>query len=231
MAHSFLMGISGTGIRVVRAAVFTALCVALSTGTHVLLSGVPLPLPSVVAVFSAVFAIAYLLAGQERRFPHIAAVLLPLQVAADTLFTTGQAACFGERGPVAASRFSGMDLFCVGGDFGTPLARLVAGGESTAAAGADTGAGWLLLGTQLLIGLFAACWLRRGEAAVARLLRAAAATFRPLLIAVRASARPAADTCHPAHGTTRGPAPAAPALPLLTHSVVRRGPPCLVLSA
>ncbi len=96
------MDISRTPLRAVRAALFTALVVTLSTASHVLLSGVPLPLPTVAAVAAAVFALAYALAGRERSFGRIAALLIPLELAADTIFTTGQHVCYGRAGgPVA----------------------------------------------------------------------------------------------------------------------------------
>jgi predicted membrane-bound dolichyl-phosphate-mannose-protein mannosyltransferase len=72
------MGISGIGTRLARTAVFTALCVMLSSAAHVLLSGRPLPLGAVVGVSACVFVLAYLLAGRERRFWGIAGLLLPL---------------------------------------------------------------------------------------------------------------------------------------------------------
>lgn len=99
------MDMSGTPVRAVRAALFTALVVTLSTASHVLLSGVPLPLPTVAAIAAAVFLIAYALAGRERGFGRIAALLIPLELAADTLFTAGQHACYGATGgPVAGPR-------------------------------------------------------------------------------------------------------------------------------
>lgn len=61
MAHSRAMDISGTQLRVVRAALFTALVVTLSAASHVLLSQVPLPLTVVGALVGLVFAVAYAL--------------------------------------------------------------------------------------------------------------------------------------------------------------------------
>ncbi|GAB2871111.1 hypothetical protein [Streptomyces mayteni] len=216
------MGISASWIRVLRAAVFAALCVTLATGAHVLLSGAPLPLPTVAVVAAAVFAVALLLAGdRERGFWPIAGLLVPLHLAADTLFTTGQATCYGPSGgPITGPlRLLGLDLVCAGGDLGAPLARLTAGGE-----GPLTASPWLLLAAQVAVGLLAADWLAGGEAALARLARAAvAATFRPLLLAVAAVVlwRPARRPLPRSFRTDR----AAPALPVLAHSVLRRGPP------
>lgn len=229
------MDISGTPLRAVRAALFTALAVTLSTASHVLLSGVPLPLPTVAAVAAAVFLVAYALAGRrERGFGRIAALLIPLELAADTVFTTGQHVCYGRAGgPVTGPlRSVGFDLLCgdgtgIGAGVTAPLTR-VTGVETdrmaSVLAQAGPGTPWLLLGAHVGVGLLAAAWLRRGERALAQLLGAVAATtFRPLLLAVAAV------------GVRRAPAVRRPAPParraagarerILTHSLGRRGPP------
>jgi hypothetical protein len=222
------MDISGTQLRALRAALFTAVVVTLSTTSHVLLSRMPLPLSTVAAIAGAVFVVAYALAGRERRFGPIAALLIPLELAADTVFTTGQHVCYGRAGgPVAGPlRSVGFDVLCGGGSVGSPLARVTGGNGERAAvllAHADPAAAWLLLGTHICVGLLAAAWLRRGERALAQLLRAvAASTFRPLLIAVAAVAvrltpvrRPVRPAPRPATARTR----------LFVHSLGRRGPP------
>ncbi|GGZ31372.1 hypothetical protein [Streptomyces poonensis] len=222
------MDMPGTPLRAVRAALFTALVVTLSTASHVLLSGVPLPLPAVAVTAAAVFALAYTLAGRERGFGGIAALLIPLELAADTLFTTGQRACYGSAGgPVAGPlRSVGLDVLCAG-DVGTPLAR--AAGDSSRAAAllahAGPAAAWILLAAHVGVGLLAAAWLRRGERALAQLLGAAvAAGFRPLLLAVAA----VTVRLEPARPRTpRSPRrPATARTLLLTYSLGRRGPPC-----
>lgn len=231
------MDMGAAGIRAARAGVFTALCVLVSSGAHVMLSGAPVPLTTLLMVTAGVFLVAFALAGKERGYPRIAALLIPLELAADTVFTTGQHACYGHSGgPVTGPlRSVGLDLVCGGGNLGTPLARMAAGREGAAGAPVDLAAQtaatpWLLLAAHVSVGLLAAAWLRRGEAALARLLRAAAATaFRPLRVAF--AVRPAEA------GPAVRPKPATPtarpslALPLLSHSVHRRGPPALVLTA
>ncbi|MFG3255838.1 hypothetical protein [Streptomyces sp. NPDC048172] len=225
---------AAAGIRTARAAVFTALCVTLSAGAHVLLSGAPVPLTAFAAIAAGVFLLAFAFADRERGFAGIAALLIPLELAADTVFTTGQHACYGQAGgPVTGPlRSVGVDLLCGGGGVGTPLARMAAqgGGAGPVPLGADPAVPWLLLVAHLGVGLLAAAWLRRGEAAVARLLRAAAATaFRPLRIAfaVCRTAGPARPARTPRFRPVRMPR----TLPLLTHSVHRRGPPLLAASA
>ncbi|MER6182226.1 hypothetical protein [Streptomyces sp. NPDC001652] len=230
------MDISGTRLRALRAALFTALVVTLSTASHVLLSRVPLPLNTVALVAAAVFVLAYALAGRERSFGRIAALLVPLELAADTVFTTGQHVCYGAAGgPVTGPlRSVGWDVFCGdGGSVGSPLAR-VTGTDTdrlaSALAHTDPQAAWLLLGAHIGVGLLAAAWLRRGERALAQVVGAVTATtFRPLLLAVAAVA------------VRRTPAARAPRHPgrrtavvrdrILAHSLGRRGPPCPVASA
>ncbi|MFD4374952.1 hypothetical protein [Streptomyces sp. NPDC058486] len=220
------MDMTGTRLRALRAAVFTVLVVTLSVASHVLLSRVPLPLGTVVPVAVGVFAVAYALAGRERGFGPIAGLLVPLELAADTLFTSGQAVCYGPAGgPVAgALRSFGVEVLC-GGAVGAPLPGVAApgGGAAAVLSSPDPALPWLLLGAHVLVGLSAAWWLRGGERALARLLVAAAASaFRPLelLAALVGADRPAVP------GPARPePRPRASRTRLLVHSVGRRGPP------
>jgi hypothetical protein len=202
-------GTTGTQLRALRAALFAALCVTLSVTSHVLLSRMPLPLTTVAGAYAVVFGAAYALGGRERGYWAIAALLVPLELAADTAFTAGQATCYGPGGgPVTGSWRA---LTCHGAEVGAP-----APGHSASP--------WLLLAVHITVGLGASWWLRRGEAALHRILRTA---FRPLAVALAALrtpmyARPATRHAHASVAAT------APALPLLAHSVVRRGPPVSV---
>jgi hypothetical protein len=207
----------GTGprLRALRAGCFAALCVTLSATAHIMLSREPLPLTITAGAFAAVFALAYALGRRERGYWPIAGLLVPLELAVDTLYTAGQHTCYGPGGgPVTGSwRSINEALACHGGDVGGTLA-------TASGMPGPTTSPWLLLLTHVAVGLVAAGWLRSGEDALHRLLRAA---FRPLLIAVAAfrSAEPRGAVRRRASG----PGAVAPALPLLLHSVVRRGPP------
>ncbi|MCX4962204.1 hypothetical protein [Streptomyces virginiae] len=222
------MDISGTGLRGLRAALFSALVVLLSSGSHVLMSQVPLPPTLVAGAFVGVFAIAYALAGRERGFGPIAGLLVPLELAADTVFTTGQHLCYGPAGgPVAGPlRAMGLDALCGGTPVGGPLAE-VTGPADAAALLASPGpyTPWLLLGAHVSVGLLAAAWLRHGERALGRLLRAVAAfAFRPL----RLAAASGAAAPRPARALPRSARSAAGARTRFpAHSVGRRGPPVL----
>ncbi|MFD5509787.1 hypothetical protein [Streptomyces sp. NPDC059761] len=221
------MDISGAGLRGLRAALFSALVVLLSAGSHVLMSRVPLPPALVAGAFAGVFLLTYALAGRERSFGPIAALLVPLELAADTVFTAGQHVCYGPAGgPVAGPlRALGLDALCGGPPLGGPLAEVPGAVPEAVALLAAPGpwTPWLLLGAHVSVGLLAAAWLRHGERALGQLLRAVAAfAFRPLLLAaasaaaafgpVRRMPRPALAG---AGARTRFPA----------HSVGRRGPP------
>jgi hypothetical protein len=223
-------------LRALRAALFAALCVTLSSTSHVLLARTALPLTAVAAAFAAVFAVAYVMAGRgERGFWSIAGLLVPLELAIDTVFTSGRQTCYGPSGgPVTGSwRSLHETVFChgqVGAGAGSGMAgRLsqVSGGAGLTTQVPSATVPWLLLATHIAVGLLAAWWLRRGEAALHRVARAVvAAAFRPLLLAVAAG-----RTGHGPRGaawTVRPPAaPAGPVPLLLQHSVVRRGPPVL----
>ncbi|KNB52680.1 hypothetical protein [Streptomyces caatingaensis] len=203
------MDISAARPRALRAALFTALCLLLSTASHAVLSGRPLPLPVAGAAGAGVLAAAYALAGRERGFGHIAALLVPLELALGAAFGAGQDACYDAAGRPAPGA---LTMLCGGSRLGAPLARLTGPGLAP----------WLLLAGHVAVGLLAAAWLARGERALVRLLlAAAAAAFRPL--------RPARATVPaPAPRRRAVPAaarPAAPSGPPLLHSVVRRGPP------
>ncbi|RXS85062.1 hypothetical protein EST92_09225 [Streptomyces sp. TM32] len=213
------MDTSAAHLRALRAALFTALCVTLSAASHVLLSRMPLPPATVAALCVAVFVIAYVLAGPERGYWRIAALLVPLELAADLVFSLGQHACYGEAGGPVAGPLRSLDLLCGGVPVGTPLAASPGQSPSPVAT-------WcVLLVAHLLVGLLAAGWLRRGEAALHQLLGAVAGfAFRPLLIAVAVVGATAAPRRPVPAPVRSGHLPRAD--PLLVHCVVRRGPPC-----
>ncbi|WP_156727886.1 hypothetical protein [Streptomyces apocyni] len=81
---------TGLGLRLLRAAVFAAVCVALSAGGHTLASHARVPMWTFCVGFAAVFAVAAPLAGRARALPGIAAALAVGQLGLHTLFGAGQ---------------------------------------------------------------------------------------------------------------------------------------------
>lgn len=82
---------AGAGMRLLRAAVFTAVCVVLAAAGHTAASGRTVPVWSLVFGWLAVFAVVAPLAGRERSLPGIAAALAAGQLALHTVFGAGQA--------------------------------------------------------------------------------------------------------------------------------------------
>ncbi|MER6026345.1 hypothetical protein [Streptomyces sp. NPDC001851] len=80
----------GAGLRILRAAVFAAVCVALSACGHTLASCAGLPLWTLGAGFVGCLLLVVPLAGRARSLPGIAALLALGQTALHTLFGLGQ---------------------------------------------------------------------------------------------------------------------------------------------
>ncbi|CAL9509605.1 hypothetical protein [Streptomyces sp. Tu 3180] len=81
---------SGRGLRILRAAVFAAVCVVLAGAGHSLASCAAVPLWTLAAGFLAAVAVAAPLAGRVRSAPGIAVLLAAGQTALHTLFGLGQ---------------------------------------------------------------------------------------------------------------------------------------------
>lgn len=263
-------------LRLLRAAVFTAVCVALSAGGHILASCATVPLWTLGVAAAAVFAVAAPLAGRERSLPGIAVGLAVGQLALHALFAWGQAPSVARSGPgvgglsdqaaislarhltcgLGTGRLDGAQARRVlgSGGFDTASAAGVAAqaghGTAGATATADPVVHGLLPSLPMLLGhLLAALavgWLlRRGEAALWRLVRLSAPaayelTVRTLAGAVRRAlvlVRALLMGLGAAHDEARrtpvsyGDDKPGPKDLALHHSVVRRGPPTLALAA
>ncbi|MFE6834319.1 hypothetical protein ACFVFI_05675 [Streptomyces sp. NPDC057705] len=118
---------AGAGLRLIRAAVFTAVCVVLSAAGHALASCAAVPWWSLCIGLLAVFAVAAALAGRRRTLPGIAAGLTTGQLALHALFGLGQHSAVAAPAPTGASDASLAAL----------AARLVCGGNSVPLSQAD----------------------------------------------------------------------------------------------
>ncbi|MFD3538036.1 hypothetical protein ACFWUQ_00830 [Streptomyces sp. NPDC058662] len=111
---------AGVGLRLIRAAVFTAVCVVLSATGHVLASCASVPWWSLCLGFLAVFTVAVPLAGRRRNLPGIAAGLAAGQLSLHALFGLGQHSAAAAQAPVQPSDSSLAAL----------AAKLVCGGNT-----------------------------------------------------------------------------------------------------
>ncbi|MFF4322373.1 hypothetical protein [Streptomyces sp. NPDC001568] len=78
-------------MRVVRAAMFAAVCVALGALGHSYMSGMNVPVGTLAAAFAVTGALAWLAAGRRRGPTGIGAALLGVQAALHLSFSAGQA--------------------------------------------------------------------------------------------------------------------------------------------
>ncbi|MFF8786548.1 hypothetical protein [Streptomyces sp. NPDC015125] len=272
-------------LRLLRAAVFTAVCVVLSAGGHIAASCATVPLWTLGVAAAVVFAVAAPLAGRERSLPGIAAALAVGQLALHALFAWGQrpmpAMVRGGGGGTRGSGFGtgrlsdraaealarhltcGLDSGRVdgaqarrilgSGGFDTASAAGMAppagvgpaGGTAGGATAADPAMTHgllpslpMLLG-HLLAALAVGWLLRRGEAALWRLVRLSAPAAYEIavqaLVGVVRGALALARALLTGLGTAHDEALRAPVSygddkpgpknVALHHSVIRRGPP------
>jgi hypothetical protein len=265
-------------LRLLRAAVFTAVCVALSAAGHMAGSCAAVPLWTLGLGCAVVFAVAAPLAGRERSLPGIALALAAGQLALHVLFGLGQhrmAAALpqgtgGISDEQAISIARGITCGMGPGGLDGAEARRILHATGIHPAGPGAGQGpaahdamggapadpsllhGLLPSLPMLLGhLFAAViagWLlRRGEAALWRLVRLSAPAAREIEVAagalmgaLRCALVLVRALCAGLFGagddTPRAPLPyehakAGPKELALQHSVVRRGPPAFALAA
>lgn len=146
------------GFRVVRAAVFAAVCLGVSAGGHVLSGHQPVNLPGLAAGFGLALTLGGALAGRERSLPTVLAAMLA-----------------GEAGLHL--------LFCaLGPEHVAHAATMTAGAAMPAGHPMAGHAGFAMVLGHAWAGLVAAWWLHRGDRAAWSLLRRLGARlFRYLL--------------------------------------------------
>ncbi|WP_018547548.1 hypothetical protein [Streptomyces sp. LaPpAH-108] len=101
----------GPRVRLLRAAVFTAVCVVLAAAGHTLASCATVPLWTLGAGFAGVLLLMAPLAGRARSLPAIAGLLALGQTALHTLFGLGQHVSSGAMdamGSMRSMHMSGM---------------------------------------------------------------------------------------------------------------------------
>ncbi|MFJ5260589.1 hypothetical protein ACIQAC_09015 [Streptomyces sp. NPDC088387] len=113
---------SGGDLRILRAAVFAAVCVVLSAAGHALASCAAVPLWALGAGFAGVLAVAAPLAGRERSLAGIVTLLAAGQAVLHTLFGLGQHGMAATTTGTAAASATSADASLV-----ERAARLVCG--------------------------------------------------------------------------------------------------------
>ncbi|MFD5462131.1 hypothetical protein ACFWIQ_04770 [Kitasatospora sp. NPDC127059] len=241
-------------LRLARAVPFAVVCTLIAAAGHALAGGGNVPPVALATGFAAVLVLAVACGGRERSLAAIAGALGAGQLGLHCLFHG-----FGGHGmpdgvPMSVPQAAGR-LICnearpgtlAGLPGGTSPEQLVssAGLDPHAYAAAPWWQGGVLgmtpsmLAGHLAAALVAGWWLRRGEAALWRLVRVAASAARehwaaPLrwaLVLVAALLRGLFGAAGPVRrfgaggGGSRLSAGA-----VLRHSVVRRGPPCGALA-
>ncbi|MFB6598481.1 hypothetical protein [Streptomyces diastaticus] len=238
---------AGAGLRLLRAAVFTAVCVVVSAAGHVFASCLALPGWSLAAAFLGIFLVTAALAGRERSLPGIVLALAAGQI--------GLHALFGMAQQGAAKAASEASLVARAGELTCGHSGAISPHQAKqilAAAGLDphspalhqhSGLAGLLPSLPMLLGhllaaLVAGWLLRRGDLALFRLvrlsalgreeLRAHGAPVRALRTALRLVRALRAGLAADRTPWTRHLVPPEPPrlrTAELEHSVSRRGPP------
>jgi hypothetical protein len=219
-------------LRALRALPFATVCTVVSAAGHELASGMQVPLRLVLLGWAAVWAAATLLAGRERGLVAITAALAAGEFGLHELFHLGGHAAMAASGHGSGS--AAGDLLCGPLPHGTTAAQVLAAAgldpHAYLAAAAAHGPGGLtpaMIAGHTLAALVGGWWLRRGERAVWRLLRARVLAPLRLLLAVLTGGAP--EPAAPPR--VFGGEPATPVAVLLRHAVVRRGPPAYALTA
>ncbi|MEW1547118.1 hypothetical protein [Streptomyces tsukubensis] len=188
-------------MRALRAALFAAVCTALSATGHMLMSGHVLPLAVLLPAFAVAAATGWLAAARRRGPLAIGTGLLTAQGALHYLYAGAQGNAGGHHrgtGTATGAGTAAVDWLPAGGP-GMLLAHVLAAA---------------------VCGL----WLARGEESFFRLARAVAAlAFTPLRLLLASPDAHRAPRRRALPRTT-GPARSGAAV-LLGHTLVRRGPP------
>ncbi|MFJ3877933.1 hypothetical protein ACIPW5_10780 [Streptomyces sp. NPDC090077] len=237
-------------LRGTRAAMFAAVCVALGAVGHSYMSGMNVPLGSLLAAFAATGALAWAAAGRRCGPAGITAALLAVQGVLHLAFSAGQSSGHGHghaaHAPAPADlpepmpghhHVPGMRMgtgATTDGMAGMAGTGDVAGLGDTAGGMADMAAmaghgGLGMIAAHVLAGVFCAAWLAWGEAAVFRLAGALGATAllaaRPLArVLALLRTRRAPEQAPPAHRPAYEP-PRRLRGAVHAHTAVRRGPP------
>jgi len=225
----------GRYLRGARAAVFAAVCVGLTAAGHVWMSGDAVPLWAVALAFVALATLGYLLAGRQRGFLPISALMLVGELGQHLLFVSAQGPTTATTSAGETTSIPALPAFLSGRV--VPASAWICGmGKSDmTTAGPGSLAARLasdlmtshgaagMVAVHVVAGLLCAWWLRQGEAGVFRLLRTLATLAAPALLLIWPATLVVPDllrTRLPGHGFVLRRYNQ-----LLSTVVARRGPP------
>ncbi|MDT9682163.1 hypothetical protein RND61_08760 [Streptomyces sp. TRM76323] len=225
----------GPALRLVRAAVFAAVCVLTAALGHSLASGSPLPLGFLAGAMAVTTAAAWWLARVERGALQITATTVGAQLALHSFFSFAPAPGGGHHQHHRAVALP--QSACMGGAT-DPVAQAVwqahtgtvppapPGPESPVAYVVQliTHGSWTMFFAHVLAALVCGLWMWRGEAAVFAIARSLHCAFFEPLRLVLAGLPPARPLSVP-RGAPVAVHPRRLRDLLLRHAMSRRGPP------
>ncbi|MFF1797027.1 hypothetical protein ACFVXQ_22895 [Kitasatospora sp. NPDC058263] len=255
------VGAAAWDLRLARAVPFALVCALIAAAGHALAGGGNVALPALATGFAAVLVLAVAFGGRERSLGAIAGALGAGQLGLHCLFhafgghATAAAGAMagmhhGGSGPLTLPQVAGR-LICneaspgtLAGLPGSPSAEQLVAGAGLDPRAFAVAPWWQdglfgmtpsMLAGHLAAALAAGWWLRRGEAALWRLVRITATAAREhWTTPLRTAFALAAALLRGLLGTPAGPGRRSgaragdsrpPARAALRHSVVRRGPP------
>jgi hypothetical protein len=210
-------------LRGARAAVFAAVCVGLTAAGHVWMSGETVPLWSVALAFALLTGAGYALAGRQRGFLSISALMLVGELGQHLLFSAAQGAT---TVTTSATSAPALPKFLSGR--AVPSSDWICGMASSAS---SSGMGMRghdavsMVAAHAAAGLLCAWWLRCGEAAVFQTLRWLATLAAPALLLLWPATPVIPDLLRATATPPRDDRALGRYNRLLSRLVVRRGPP------
>ncbi|WP_328935010.1 MULTISPECIES: hypothetical protein [unclassified Streptomyces] len=209
--------------RLMRAAMFAAVCVTTTSLGHALMSGDTLPWWAIAYAFAGTVSGAWWLTGRERGAAAVVGATVVAQGLLHLLFALAHQLA---HAPDAASLHMDTAMHH-SGSMGMPSASMTMPSGSPLASGLPRLGSTGMLLAHLLAAAVCGLWLWRGETAAHRIGGAlAAVVFAPLRrvcrVLFRTVPEPGPSSCGPASGGEERcrPTPAS-----LRYAVVRRGPP------
>ncbi|WP_438295424.1 hypothetical protein [Streptomyces sp. HUAS TT7] len=238
--------------RVLRAAVFAAVCVLLAALGHVMMSGHDVPWWAIAAGTATTGIAGWFLAGRERGLPLIVSVSVAAQTSLHWAFSLAQSAVEGATEPMAGGR-APSNMVCMGNGADSmknmsmdhmsvdhaatghasmghmesmghmDMTSMDMGSMGHMGHSMSGSAGFGMFAAHLLAAILSGLWLAHGERAAFRILRSVAGWLAAPLRPLLASPPPSPH--RPRVRVRRRRSDRSPRQLLLVRSITSRGPP------